>query len=88
MDVKQSQSTLPTTIAPNIDDDAPVFGEQIDDTPPEKAALRALYAQHLQPFTADPAAAQAVAAAPNPALAALTIVCSTLLTTDAALTNR
>ena len=40
MDVKQSQSTLPTTITPDIDDDAPVFGEQIDDTPPEKAAQR------------------------------------------------
>ena len=40
MDVKQSQSTLPTTITPDVDDDAPVFGEQIDDTPPEKAAQR------------------------------------------------
>jgi len=40
MDVKQSQSTLPTTITPDVDDDAPAFGEQIDDTPPEKAAQR------------------------------------------------
>ena len=40
MDVKQSRSTLPTTITPEVDDDAPVFGEQIDDTPPEKAAQR------------------------------------------------
>ena len=40
MDVKQSQSTLLTTITPDIDDNAPVFGEQIDDTPPEKAAQR------------------------------------------------
>ena len=40
MDVKQSRSTLPTTTTPDIDDDAPVFGEQIDDTPPEKAAQR------------------------------------------------
>ena len=40
MDVKQSQSTLPTTITSEVDDDAPVFGEQIDDTPPEKAAQR------------------------------------------------
>ena len=40
MDVKQSQSTLPTTITPDVDDDVPVFGEQIDDTPPEKAAQR------------------------------------------------
>ena len=56
--------------------------------PPEWQALRELYAQQLQHFSADPAAAQAVAAAPDPALAALTIVCSTLLTSDAALTNR
>jgi len=40
MDVKQSRSTLPTTITPDIDDETPVFGEQIDDTPPEKAAQR------------------------------------------------
>jgi hypothetical protein len=40
MDVKQSRSTLPTTITPEVDDETPVFGEQIDDTPPEKAAQR------------------------------------------------
>lgn len=40
MDVKQSRSTLPNTITPEVDDDTPVFGEQIDDTPPEKAAQR------------------------------------------------
>lgn len=40
MDVKQSQSTLPTTITPDVDDDTAVFSEQIDDTPPEKAAQR------------------------------------------------
>lgn len=40
MDVKQSQSTLPTTTTSDVDDDITVFGEHIDDTPPEKAAQR------------------------------------------------
>jgi hypothetical protein len=56
--------------------------------PPELAALTELHTSQLQHFTAEPAAAKAVALTEDPALAALTIVCSTLLTSDAALTNR
>ncbi len=56
--------------------------------PPELAALTELHTSQLQHFTADVTAAKAVALAEDPALAALTIVCSTLLTSDAALTNR
>ncbi len=55
---------------------------------PELAALRDLRARELKHFTADPAAAKAVAGEENPNLAALVIVCSTLLTCDATLTNR
>ena len=46
MDVKQSQSTLPTTTTPDIDDDAPVFGEQIDDTVVRKE-IENYFAKHL-----------------------------------------
>ncbi len=56
--------------------------------PPEMAALRALHARQVERYTADQAAAKAVCGEANPALAALTIVCSTLLTSDAAITNR
>ena len=56
--------------------------------PPEMEALRELHAAQLHNFTADRPAAMAVCGEENPALAALTIVCSTLLTSDAALTNR
>lgn len=55
---------------------------------PEMAALRHLHAQQLEHFTANPPAAKAVCGEANPALAALVVVCSTLLTCDAALTNR
>ncbi len=56
--------------------------------PPEMAALRTLHAKQLAHYTADQPAAKAVCGEENPALAALTIVCSTLLTSDAAITNR
>lgn len=55
---------------------------------PEMAALRQLHAQQLEHFTANPPAAKAVCGEDNPALAAMVVVCSTLLTCDAALTNR
>ena len=55
---------------------------------PEMAALRALHARQLERYTADQPAAKAVCGEENPPLAALTIVCSTLLTSDAAITNR
>jgi hypothetical protein len=56
--------------------------------PPEMEALRTLHTQQLRHYTEDKAAAKAVSGAEDPALAALTIVCSTLLTSDAAITNR
>ena len=56
--------------------------------PPELAALRALHARQLEHYTASLPAAKAVCGEENPALAAMTIVCSTLLTSDAAITNR
>ena len=56
--------------------------------PPEMAALRELHAQQLQHYTADKPAAKAVCGEENPAFAAMTIICSTLLTSDAAITNR
>ena len=55
---------------------------------PEMAALRKLHARQLAHYTADQPAAKAVCGEKNPALAAMTIVCSTLLTSDAAITNR
>ena len=45
-------------------------------------------ASRFQHYASDPPAAKAVCGEEDPALAALTIVCSTLLTADAALTNR
>ena len=56
--------------------------------PPEMAAIRKLHAKQLAHYIADQPAAKAVCGEANPALAALTIVCSTLLTSDAAITNR
>ncbi len=56
--------------------------------PEESAALRELYARQMARFTGDPANTLAVGGTPQPDLAALTIVCSTLLTCDAALTQR
>ncbi len=55
---------------------------------PELEALQALHAQQVSNYTTDKAAAKAVCGEENPALAALTIICSTLLTSDAAITNR
>ena len=54
----------------------------------EAAALAGLYDRQMERFKTDPANTLAVAGTPQPELAALTIVCSTLLTCDAALTNR
>ncbi|MFN9026219.1 MAG: hypothetical protein ACK5VX_08525, partial [Akkermansiaceae bacterium] len=54
----------------------------------EMTILRNLYAQQLAHFTADIAAAKSICGEENPALAAMTLVCSTLLTSDASLTNR
>lgn len=54
----------------------------------EMTILRDLYAQQLAHFTAEMAAAKSICGEENPALAAMTLVCSTLITSDAALTNR
>lgn len=56
--------------------------------PPEMDALQTLHALQTKHFAADLPAAKAVAQTEDPALAAMTILCSTLLTSDAALTNR
>jgi hypothetical protein len=56
--------------------------------PAEMTALRELHARQIETFTADKPAAKAVSGEENPALAAMVIVCSTILTSDAALTNR
>ena len=56
--------------------------------PPEATVLRELHAQQLRHYAEDKPAAKAVSGAEDPALAAMTIVCSTLLTSDAAITNR
>jgi hypothetical protein len=50
--------------------------------------LRTLHAQQLRHYTENKAGAKSVAGAEDPALAAMTILCSTLLTSDAAITNR
>lgn len=55
---------------------------------PEAAALEELRAQQVTHFSADKAAAKSVCGAEDPALAALTIVCSTLLASDAAITTK
>jgi hypothetical protein len=54
----------------------------------ELKALQQLYNVQLQNYQKDAAAAKSVASEDSPDLAAMTIVCSTLLTSDAALTNR
>lgn len=54
----------------------------------EMTILRDLHTQKLEVFTTDKAAAKSVCGEENPALAAMIIVCSTLLTSDAAITNR
>lgn len=56
--------------------------------PPEAAALEELRTQQVAQFSADKAAAKSVCGAEDPALAALTIVCSTLLASDAAITTK
>jgi hypothetical protein len=57
---------------------------------PESAALRALFDEQLAAFSGDAAAARAVSASEtaDPALAALTLVCSTILASDAVVTIR
>ena len=55
---------------------------------PEMEALRALHARQMTHYSTDKAGAKAVCGEENAMLAALTIVCSTLLTSDAAITNR
>jgi hypothetical protein len=54
----------------------------------EAKILRDLYQQKLDHYTADKAAAKSVCGDENPVLAAMIIVSSTLLTSDAAITNR
>jgi hypothetical protein len=50
--------------------------------------LRKLHAKQVEVFTTDKAAAKSVSGEDDPSLAAMIIVCSTLLTSDAAITNR
>jgi hypothetical protein len=57
-------------------------------SPRELDILRNLHTRQLADFTTDTAAAKSVCGEENPALAAMTILCSTLLTSDAAITNR
>jgi len=55
---------------------------------PEFASMRELYAQQLATYTPDLAGARVVCGQEDPGFACLTVVCSTLLVSDAALTNR
>lgn len=55
---------------------------------PEMEALKGLYEKQRASYASDPAASKAVCGQENPAFAAMTVVCSTLLVSDAALTNR
>lgn len=55
---------------------------------PEMTAIRGLYEQQLASYSADLPAAKAVCGQENASFAAMTVVCSTLLVSDAALTNR
>ena len=57
-------------------------------TPQELAVLTQLFEQQRALFGADPAAAAAVCGRSDPSFAALTLVCSTLLTSDAVITTR
>lgn len=54
----------------------------------EREALLGFYQAQLAAFSADPAAAKAACGSEDPALAALTLACSTLLAADASLTTR
>lgn len=54
----------------------------------EMTILRDLHAKQVEFFNTDKAAAKSVCGEDNPSLAAMMIVCSTLLTSDAAITNR
>ncbi len=56
--------------------------------PEEAKILREFYQQKLDYFTNDKAAAKSVCGEENPSFAAMIIICSTLLTSDAAITNR
>jgi hypothetical protein len=51
-------------------------------------ALEELYNAQRSGYEKDLAAAKAVCGQDNPALAAMIVVCSTLLTSDAAIVNR
>jgi hypothetical protein len=55
---------------------------------PEMKSLRALYEQQLATYATDLPGAKAVCGQEDPGFASMTIVCSTLLVSDAALTNR
>lgn len=54
----------------------------------EMNSLRALYERQLATYGADAAAAKAVCGSEDAGFASMTVVCSTLLVSDAALTNR
>ena len=54
----------------------------------EQKALEELYAAQLAFYQKDPAATKSVSSSEDPHRAALTILCSTLLTSDAVITNR
>jgi hypothetical protein len=56
--------------------------------PAERAALDELHAARKSDYVKDPDAAKSVCGREDPSLAALAIVCSTLLTSDAVITNR
>ena len=56
--------------------------------PNELKALTALYQQELQTYQKDPAATAKVAHQKNPEVAALALVCNTILASDAAVTSR
>jgi hypothetical protein len=56
--------------------------------PPELASLQRLSIQQRATYTPDLAGAKAVCGQEDPEFASLTVVCSTLLVSDAALTNR
>ncbi len=55
---------------------------------PEMKSLLALYEQQLATYATDLPGAKAVCGQEDPGFASMTIVCSTLLVSDAALTNR
>lgn len=56
--------------------------------PAERSAIHGLYQTANAAYAKDPAAARSVAGKEDPSLAALVVVCSTLLTSDTVITNR